>query len=88
MLDFEVMNAINLTAKSLSRIADALEDRNKLLTPSEAPQDESETEIPQIFRTLQTEQEGAGETSGANPTSTWGGRIERNLEAVKSRVRG
>jgi hypothetical protein len=88
MLDLEVMNAINLAAKSLSRIADALEDRNKLLTPSEAPQDESETEVPQIFRTLQTEQEGAGETFGADTPSTWSGRIERNIEAVKSRVRG
>ena len=90
MLDFEVMNAINLAAKSLARIADALEKHNELSTPAEVPQDESENEVPSLYRTLptvQAEQTGTGEADRTDPTSTWGGRIERNLEALKSNRR-
>lgn len=87
MLDAEVMNALNLAAKSLSRIADALEKYNELNQPPEIHL-ESETEIPQIFRTVQTEQTGAGETDRAKTGTSWSGRIERNIEAIKSRPRG
>jgi hypothetical protein len=92
MLEGEVIAALTLMAKSLARIALALEKHNELLTPAEVPtEDESEIEEPSLYRSnpaVQVEQTGAGETDRANPSSTWGGRIERNLEAIKSRPRG
>lgn len=85
-MELEALAALTLLAKSTERIAAALEERNKLLTPTEVIED-GPTEEPQVFRTLQTIETGDGKADRTD-TSTWSGRLERNLEALKSRPRG